>query len=110
MVVIGGLGSVPGALLGSFYVRGTQYFLPAEWQFLATGAGLLLVLMIFPGGLGAALYEIRDWYLRRVAARRHLIVASLLADQRVEPEPVPAAALDAAEDAAQRAHVPEALP
>jgi branched-chain amino acid transport system permease protein len=110
MVVIGGLGSVPGALLGSTYVRGTQYFLPAEWQFLATGAGLLLVLMIFPGGLGAALYEIRDWYLRRVAERRHLVVASLLADQRVEDEPVPAPALAAAHTAAARAHVPETLP
>ena len=30
MVVIGGLGSLPGALLGAFYVRGTQYFLPGN--------------------------------------------------------------------------------
>ena len=41
MVVIGGLGSLPGALLGATYVRGTQYFLPGQWTFLATGAGLL---------------------------------------------------------------------
>jgi len=106
MVVIGGLGSVPGALLGAFYVRGTQFFLPGEWQFLATGAGLLLVLMIFPGGLGAALYEIRDWYLRKVAERRLLLVPSLVGDRRVEEEPVPRAALDAAE----HAHIPETLP
>src|SRR5690606_17771729 len=52
MVVIGGLGSLPGALLGATYVRGVEFFLPAEWQFLATGAGLLLVLLVFPGGLG----------------------------------------------------------
>ncbi len=37
MTVIGGLGSIPGALLGAAYVRGTDYFLPAEWQVLATG-------------------------------------------------------------------------
>ena len=38
MVVIGGLGSMPGALArASIYVRGAQYFLPRQWQFLATG-------------------------------------------------------------------------
>lgn len=111
MVVIGGLGSVPGALIGAFYVRGTQYFLPAEWQFLATGAGLLLVLMIFPGGIGAALYEVRDWYLRKVAERRHLLVPSLVADHRVDDEtPIPKAALEAAEAAAEHAHIPETMP
>ena len=111
MVVIGGLGSIPGAVIGSFYVMGTQYFLPAEWQFLATGAGLLLVLMIFPGGIGAALYDVRDAFLRRVAERRHLLVPSLVADARVEEEtPVPQAALDAAEEAAEHAHIPETLP
>lgn len=114
MVVIGGLGSVPGAVLGSFYVRGTQFFLPGEWQFLATGAGLLLVLMIFPGGLGAALYEVRDSYLRRVAQRRHLLVPSLVADRAAdlaaEDEPVPRPALDAAQTAAEHAHIPETLP
>ena len=77
MVVIGGLGSIPGALLGATYVRGVDYFLPAQWQFLATGAGLLLVLMILPGGLGAVLYDIRDWLLRKVAKRRGLVVPSL---------------------------------
>ncbi len=110
MVVIGGLGSVPGAIIGSFYVRGTQYFLPAEWQFLATGAGLLLVLMIFPGGIGAALYDVRDAFLRRVAARRHLLVPSLVADARAEEPPVPQAAIEAAEEAAEHAHIPETLP
>jgi branched-chain amino acid transport system permease protein len=35
MVVIGGLGSLSGALLGAFYVRGAQYFLPGNWAQLA---------------------------------------------------------------------------
>ena len=39
MVVIGGLGSVPGALLGALFVRGVTWWLPVEWQILATGAG-----------------------------------------------------------------------
>ena len=52
MTVIGGLGSAPGALLGATYVRGVDYYLPAEWQILATGVGLLAVLLVLPGGLG----------------------------------------------------------
>ena len=39
MVVIGGLGSLPGALLGATYVHSVDFFLPNEWQFLATGGG-----------------------------------------------------------------------
>ena len=60
MVVIGGLGSVPGALLGALFVRGVTWWLPVEWQIVATGAGMLLVLLVFRGGLGAALADVRD--------------------------------------------------
>jgi branched-chain amino acid transport system permease protein len=84
MVVIGGMGSMAGALLGAVYVRGTQYFLSAQFQLLATGFGLLLLLLIFPGGLGQLLYKVRDGYLRWVAQRRGLLVPSLVADKRVE--------------------------
>ena len=37
MVVIGGLGSMPGAVLGAVYVRGAEFFLPAAWELLASG-------------------------------------------------------------------------
>ena len=84
MVVIGGLGSLPGALLGAVYVQGVDFFLPAEWQFLATGAGLLLVLLLMPSGFGGVLADVRDGALRRIALRRGLVVPSLLADVRVE--------------------------
>ncbi|MGZ4150584.1 MAG: branched-chain amino acid ABC transporter permease, partial [Actinomycetota bacterium] len=101
MVVIGGLGSVPGALIGATYVRGVDWFVPSSYRFLATGAGLLLVLMIVPSGLGSVLYDVRDWFLRKVAARHDLVVPSLVADSR-QPEPVviPEAALQEAEEAA----------
>ena len=65
MVVIGGLGSLPGALLGATYVRSADFFLPVEWQFLATGAGVLLVLLVFPSGFGGVLADLRDGALRR---------------------------------------------
>ena len=88
MVVIGGLGSLPGALLGAVYVRGAEFFLPPEWELLASGFGILLLLMFLPEGLGGVVYRIRDRYLRRVARSRGLLVPSLLADERVEDAPV----------------------
>ena len=89
MVVIGGLGSLPGALLGATYVHSVDFFLPNEWQFLATGVGLLLVLLVFPAGFGGVLADLRDGALRKIADRRDLVVPSLLADVRVEDEPPP---------------------
>ncbi len=92
MVVIGGVGSVPGALLGALYLRGTQWFLPPDWQFVASGVGVLLVLLILPSGLGGLLYRVRDAWLRWVARRHGTVVPSLVADV-AQPRP------DAAEEA-----------
>jgi ABC-type branched-subunit amino acid transport system ATPase component/ABC-type branched-subunit amino acid transport system permease subunit len=87
MVVIGGLGSIPGALLGAFYVRGVTWALPVDWQILVTGAGLLVVLLLFPGGLGAAFADLRDAMLRRVAARRGLASTALAPVPRPKAAP-----------------------
>lgn len=85
MVVVGGLGSLPGAVLGAIYVYGCQYLLDPGFQVLATGAGLVVLLMFVPGGLGEIVYRARDWLLRQVAHRRNLLVPSLVADRRAEP-------------------------
>ncbi len=97
MVVIGGLGSIPGALLGATFVQSLDWFrglFPAGLRplvaFLGSGAGLLVVLMVAPSGLGGGLYWIRDRFLRAVATRRGLLVPSLVADQRDDGEPPPA--------------------
>ena len=39
MVVIGGLSTIPGAVLGAAYVRGAEFFLPAQWTLIASGVG-----------------------------------------------------------------------
>jgi branched-chain amino acid transport system permease protein len=82
MVVIGGLGSLSGAILGAVYVIGAQYFLPDELSFFAGGAGLLIVLIALPGGLGSLLYQGRDAFLRWVAQRHEIMVPSLFADAK----------------------------
>ncbi len=108
MVVIGGLGSLPGALLGATYVHSVDFFLPNSWQFLATGAGLLLVLLLFPAGFGGVLADLRDGALRKIAARRGLVVPSLLADVRVDEadEPPSEAVLAAAAERVEHDDAP----
>lgn len=84
IVVIGGLGSIAGALAGAAYVQGAQYLLPQYASFLATGLGMLLLLIVLPGGLSQLMYDWRDRALRRVADRRRIVVPSLHADVRRE--------------------------
>jgi branched-chain amino acid transport system permease protein len=81
--VIGGLGSVAGALSGVLLFRylDTVTALGDIRQAL-TGGVLLVVLLVFPGGIGQVLYNLRDRWLRRVANRREILVPSLVADKR----------------------------
>jgi branched-chain amino acid transport system permease protein len=62
MVVIGGLGSIPGAVLGALYLVG----LPAIFgttptiQFITSGIGLLAFILYLPGGLAELLSRFGD--------------------------------------------------
>ncbi len=85
MAVIGGLGSLAGGVIGAVYLKGMQWFLPRDWQFFASGVGVLAVLLVIPSGVGGLLFRLRDFWLRWVARRKDLIVPSLLAD--VAPTP-----------------------
>lgn len=88
-VVIGGLGSVPGAVLGAVFVQGVEYFrtvfpevVRPYLQFLTSGVGLIVVLLLVPGGFSQLFYAGRDRLLRLVAERRGILVPSLVADAR----------------------------
>jgi branched-chain amino acid transport system permease protein len=86
--VVGGLGSLAGAVLGALVLQGGQWFLPPAWRLLPSAAGVLVVLMLLPGGLAGLVYRVRDLWLRSVARRRAIIVPSLVADVRPDDEPV----------------------
>jgi branched-chain amino acid transport system permease protein len=86
MAVIGGMGSVGGALLGVFSLRLLQGVSDA-YRLLVTGTGLLVILLVLPGGLGQAVVMVRDRLLRWVARRRGILVPSLLADRRTDDRP-----------------------
>ena len=83
--VFGGLGSMLGAVIGAIVLQGGQWFLPAEWQLLVSGAGVLLILMVLPGGLSDVVFRTRDYLLRRVAVRHGVLVPSLLEDRGPPP-------------------------
>ncbi|MEX2393951.1 MAG: ATP-binding cassette domain-containing protein [Actinomycetota bacterium] len=85
VAVIGGLGSIPGALFGAAYqtiIEFSPFARAPATRLFASGIGVLIILLVLPGGFGGALYDIRDALLRRVARKRDIIVPSLLADVR----------------------------
>jgi len=85
MVVIGGLGSLPGVVVGAVAVWSALYFLPPGWALLVNGGGILLLLIFLPEGLGGVMYRARDGLLGLVARRRHLTNTGLhLGDQADE--------------------------
>jgi branched-chain amino acid transport system permease protein len=98
LVVIGGLGSIPGALLGPVVIEGLEYFRSAFPEairnvlfFFTTGVGLIMILLFLPGGFGQVYYGARDRLLRAIADRRGIHVPSLVADLRTTDAPPPVA-------------------
>ena len=98
MVVVGGLGSVPGAILGAIFLKSTEWFtvlVPQQYRYLFTfagsGIGLLLVLWLLPGGFGSVLYRVRDGTCAR-SARRRKGSCRRSSPTRDDPEVLPARA------------------
>lgn len=77
--VVGGLGSLLGAFLGALYWNGTFFWLKGAWRLFASGIGVLIVLLVAPGGLAGLWYDLRDVTLRKLG-RRHGIVDEDLAE------------------------------
>ncbi len=80
IVVIGGLGSIAGALAGAAYVQGARYLLPEYASFLASGVGMLVLLIVLPGGLSQLMYDVRDRALMRLSSRK-------MRDRGISPTP-----------------------
>jgi branched-chain amino acid transport system permease protein len=101
--VVGGLGSITGAVLGAIYLRGTQWFITSsEWRILSSGVGVLFVLLVLPGGLGGLVNTLRERYVR-YAARRGLTThtdADLSDDAGADPGGSDVAAATEAQSAA----------
>lgn len=78
LAVMGGLGSVSAVLAGAVYLGVMHSILPGPiGTLLSSGLGVLVVMLLFPAGLGAMGFSIRDAWLRRIAQRYRLYVPSL---------------------------------
>src|SRR3954467_75562 len=102
---VGGLGSLMGGTLGVIAFEATVLFGPLAWHHLGhtvsavmplllTGPLLIFNLYTNPGGLAGWVFEQRDKWLRKLAARPRPHAPALVADRRVEqdatmPEPLP---------------------
>ena len=67
MAVIGGLGSIPGAVLGALWVIGLPAIFGSTTEIVVatSGIGLLILLMFMPGGLAHGVYALRDVIVNR---------------------------------------------
>ena len=84
MVVVGGAESLPGVVIGAIYIWGTQYYLHGGYTLIASGLGILVLLIVLPEGLGGLLYRLRDGLLRALARHKRIAVFGL-APQVDEP-------------------------
>jgi branched-chain amino acid transport system permease protein len=86
--VIGGLGSVTGMLVGVLFFKYLETITSlGQVHEAISGAALLWVLSVVPGGLGQVVYAARDRVLHMVADRRRILVPSLVADKRATTDP-----------------------
>lgn len=76
--VVGGLGSAIGAAAGAAALLAAGVLLPPPWGAVATGTGVLWVVLFLPSGLSVALTTVRD------------LVARLLLPEMTSTKPAPA--------------------
>jgi branched-chain amino acid transport system permease protein len=88
MVVLGGATSLGGALAGAIFLRYAQYALTGGMQLIVTGAGVLFVLLVLPGGLAQVTAGLRKRVFSLVA-RMHRIELPGAAGGQPPPDPAP---------------------
>ena len=99
IAVIGGLTSLPGAVLGAVVIEGVPFIFDGNEtvRLLTSSVGLLALLVFVPGGLSEIYFRTRDNFLRWVAKRNDIHVPSLIADSLVRPDEQSEHVVEAAE-------------
>ena len=58
-------------MLGAVFLRGSEWFITSpEWRLLSSAIGVLMVLLIIPGGLASLVIKIRDRFVTLIVDRR----------------------------------------
>jgi len=85
--VLGGLGSIMGGLLVvAGLTAASHWSFLQQYYILLSSVGVVVTLMLRPGGNAQAIEMLRDRVLRVIAERRGIVVPSLIADRRVEEQ------------------------
>jgi branched-chain amino acid transport system permease protein len=78
IVVVGGLGSLAGPVLGAAFAAAVTLAPQAGVSVFAVPVAVLGVLLAYPGGLTQMVFVARDSALRRIALRNRIVVPSLV--------------------------------
>jgi len=79
-----------GALAGAVFLRYAQYVMTGGLQMIVTGAGLLFVLLVLPGGLAQVVAGLRKRVFSLVARRRGIeLPGAAGGEPPPDPEPAP---------------------
>ena len=99
IAVVGGLTSLPGAVVGALAIEGIPFLLDGDQvvRLLTSSVGLLVLLVVVPGGLSEIFFRNRDTFLRWAAKRNGIHVPSLVADSLVTKEDQPDDIIERAE-------------
>jgi branched-chain amino acid transport system permease protein len=89
MLVLGGATSLGGALTGAIFLRYAQYALTGGAQLIVTGAGVLFVLLVLPGGLAQVTAGLRRRTFALVARRRGIELPCAAGEPAPPPAPPP---------------------
>jgi ABC-type branched-subunit amino acid transport system ATPase component/ABC-type branched-subunit amino acid transport system permease subunit len=70
IAVLGGITSITGAVLGALWVEGIPRLLGEGYALLSSGLGVILILLLMPGGLASLVFTLRDRFVAFVVGRR----------------------------------------
>lgn len=86
--VIGGLGSLTGALLGALYLGVVDYYVSGTIGIVLQGILILIVLMFLPEGLSGIVSTMKTYLLTKIG-KRHNIDLTKISAQLPTPAPLP---------------------
>ena len=86
MLVLGGATSLGGALTGAVFLRYAQYALAGGTQLIVTGAGVLFVLLVLPGGLAQVTAGLRKRAFGLVARLRRIELPGAAGGEPAAPD------------------------
>ncbi|MDQ1537280.1 MAG: hypothetical protein QOE58_1673, partial [Actinomycetota bacterium] len=89
MTVLGGVGSVTGALLGALWVKGIPYFFGETWGIFSSAFGVLMVLLFLRGGLGSIDFSIRDRLISTLTGQKLDEVRASQRQDGITRQPLP---------------------